>query len=317
MSEFISGRLRDRGVIALIALLFSVGLWFRVVGGEKIEATKVIKLDYKTPKDLILYSPFPTEVTIRVRGPSPFVSEFLKQESILSVDLSKMGTGEHEVAIRTDELKIPLGIDWTMISPQSVKLFLDREIKKRVTVRPIISAQLPDAYKVETVVAQPSTVEVIGSRIRLGLLNSLPTEVIYLSENSLNQHFEASLNFKDFSGIKTVNEVSSVHVEVNLKGPSKRRLFRGIPIRLKLGQPARSYTLDPESRGIKLRPRTVDLLLEGPQSNLDSMQSSTVDVWVQLPELKKGANSWRLTWKLAPDVRIIDRSTDTVLVTVP
>ena len=317
MSEFISDRLRDRGVIALIALLFSVGLWFRVVGGEKIEATKIVKLDYRIPKDLILYSPFPTELTIRVRGPSPFVSEFLKQESILSLDLSKMGTGEHEVIIRSDELRIPLGIDLTMISPQSVKLFLDREIRKRLTVRPIISAQLPEAYKVETVVAQPSTVEVKGSRIRLGLLNSLPTEVIYLTENSLNQHFETPLNLKDFWGIETVDKVSSVHVEVNLKGPSKRKLFRGIPIRLKLGQPARSFTLDPESRGIKLRPRTVDLLLEGPQSNLDAMQASTVDVWVQLSELKKGTNPWRLTWKLAPDVRIIDRSTDTVMVTVP
>jgi hypothetical protein len=94
-------------------------------------------------------------------------------------------------------------------------------------------------------------------------------------------------------------------------------MFRGIPIRLKLGQPARSFSIDPESRGIKLRPRAVDLLLEGPQSNLDAMQSSTVDVWVQLPDLKKGTNPWRLTWKLAPDVRIIDRSTDTVMVTVP
>ncbi len=317
MTDFFSRRLRDKGLVALVALLFSVGLWFRVVGGEKAEVTKTVQLDYKLPKDLILFSPSPTEVTVRVKGPAPFVSEFQKQELTIPVDLTQYGSGEHDYVFSPDQFKKPIGVDMTMINPPSMKVFLDRELRRRVAIRPVLSTQLPEDYKIESLVVQPSTIEVKGSRIRLGLLSSLPTEIIYLTDNSLNQHFEVALNLADFWGVETTEKISTVHVEVNLKGPSKRKLFRNIPVRLKVGAPSRSRSVSLDDKNIRLRPKSVDLLLEGPQSMLDQMDPEKIDVWVQIPEFKKGTYQPRLTWKLAPEMRIIDRSTDTITVQIP
>ena len=317
MSEKFLKRLRDRGIIALIALLFSLGLWFRVVGGEKIEATKVVKLDFKLPKDLTLFTPYMNEVSVKVRGPAPFVREFQKNDLTVALDVSNYGTGEHEIGFRADQFKIPLGIDLTLINPPSIKIFLDREITKRIAVRPVLSTQLPEDYKVESMAVQPSSVEIKGSRIRLGLLTSLPTEVIYVTENSLVQHFEVALNFTDFWGIEPVEKVSTVHVEVNLKGPSKRMIFKNVPILLRAGPPSHAKTIDFKSKSIKLRPQFVDLTLEGPQVKLDALDAASLEVWVQLPDLKRGVYRPRINWKLAPDIRILDRSVDSVSVSVP
>lgn len=316
MTDFFFRRLRDRGLVAIVALLFSIGLWFRVVGGERTEATKTVKLEYKLPKDLTLYSPSQSEVTIRVRGPAPFIAEFQKQELVVPVDLSKYGTGEHEVSFRADQFKIPLGIDLTMINPPTLKVFLDREVRKRVAIRPVLSTQLPEDYKIDSIVVQPSMVEVKGSRIRLGLLSSLPTEIVYLTDNSLNQHFEATINLSDFWGIEPTDKISSVHVEVNLKGPSKRKHFRGIPVKLKIGTASRSRLVTADDKRFRVQPKTVDFLLEGPGSLLDDLEASSIDVWVQIPELKKGNFQPRLTWKLSPEVRIIDRSADLINVQI-
>lgn len=317
MTDYFFRRLRDRGLVALVALLFSVGLWFRVVGGERIEASKTVKIEYKLPKDLTLFSPFQSEVTVRVRGPAPFVTEFQKQDLTIPVDLTQYGTGEHDVIFRAEQFKIPLGIDLTLINPPSIKVFLDREVRKRVAIRPVLSTQLPDDYKIESIVVQPSMIEIKGSRIRLGLLSSLPTEIIYLTDNSLNQHFEASLNLSDFWGVEPTDKISTVHVEVNLKGPSKRKHFRGIPVKLKVGTASRSRLVEADDKRFRLRPKTVDFLLEGPGALLDEMESTNIDVWVQIPELKKGQYQPRLTWKLSPEVRIIDRSADLISVQVP
>jgi len=317
MTDFFFRRLRDRGLVALVALLFSVGLWFRVVGGERIEATKTVKVEYKLPKELTLYSPSQSEITIRVRGPAPFVAEFQKQELVVPVDLSQYGTGEHEVSFRAEQFRIPLGIDLTMINPPVLKVFLDREVRKRVAIRPVLSTQLPEDYKIESIVVQPSMVEIKGSRIRLGLLSSLPSEIIYLTDNSLNQHFEASLNLSDFWGVELTDKISTVHVEVNLQGPSKRKHFKGIPVKLRVGTASRSRVIADDSKRFRIRPKTVDFLLEGPAVLLDDLESSNLDVWVQIPELKKGNYQPRLTWKLSPEVRIIDRSADLINVQVP
>jgi YbbR domain-containing protein len=317
MTDYFFRRLRDRGLVALVALLFSVGLWFRVVGGERIEATKTVKIEYKLPKDLTLFSPFQSEITIRFRGPAPFVAEFQKQDLIIPVDLSQYGTGENDIMFQASQFKVPLGIDLTQINPPSMKVFLDREVRKRVAIRPVLSTQLPEDYKIESIVVQPSVIEVKGSRIRLGLLSSLPTEIIYLTDNSLNQHFEASLNLSDFWGVEPTDKISTVHVEVNLKGPSKRKHFRGIPVKLRLGTASRSRVIEADDKRYRLRPKTVDFLLEGPGNLIDEMESGKIDVWVQMPELKKGQHQQRLTWKLSPEVRIIDRSADLISVQVP
>ena len=316
MKDSLIRRMRDRGIIALVAFLFSIGLWYRVVGGEKIEVSKTIKLDYMLPKDLVLFSPYPTEITVRVKGPAPFVTDFIKQDVNLAVDLSKKGVGEHELRFRSDQFKIPLS-DLTNISPPLIKVILDKEVKNRVAVRPLLSTQLPEGYKVDGVVVQPSMIEIKGSRRRVGLISSIPTEMIYVSENSLEQHFEVPLNIADSLGVESTEKLSTVHVEITLQGPSKKKTFKNIPILLKVGNPSKSKLVDTLQRKIKMSPKSINITVEGPEDVLDSLEPGKIDFWVQLLDLKSGVQQPKLTWKLPPEVRIINRSADFVNVTIP
>ena len=190
-------------------------------------------------------------------------------------------------------------------------------MKKPVDVRPVLSAQLPEGYKIDKYVVQPSSVEIKGSRIRLGVMSSIPTETIYITENSLNQNFDVPLNMDDFWGVELTEKISTVHVEVSLKGPSKTKVIQNIPIRLRVGTGSKSKAVDAELKRIQLRPNRVNITVEGAETALQELDEKSMEVWVQVPQLKSGNQRARLSWKISPDVRILQRSTDTVVVNVP
>jgi len=148
-------------------------------------------------------------------------------------------------------------------------------------------------------------------------LASVPTELIYITENSLRQHFEVNLNMSDTGGVQVAEKISTVHVEINLKGPAKKKVIRAIPIKLRVGSPSKSRPIDTELRHIRLRPSKLDLTVEGPQAALDDLDSENIDVWAQLTDLRPGTKQVPLAWKLSPDIRILEKSADSVSVTVP
>lgn len=313
----IQNKFKGHGLIALVAFLISIMLWIAVVGGEKIETSKRAKLNYVIPKGLVISNQAPIEINFRVSGPRAFLKDVLEKEIVYNIDLSNADVGDHEVRIVRENLDVPLGIDVLSVNPTKIKVTLDKIISKRVPVRPVLSAQLPEDYRVKSVVANPSTVEVRGALVRLNTISSVPTEVILVSENTLQQKFDVNLSIEEESGIVVAEDNERVSVEINLEGPSSQKLLRAIPIKLKIGDENNSQTINTAERNIRLRPRTVDLFLEGPKQILKKLDKDDIEMWVQIPELKSGTYRERLIWKLAPELRVIRRSTDSVSVIVP
>jgi YbbR domain-containing protein len=317
VSQRIQSRFKGHGLIALVAFLVSVMLWIAVVGGEKIETSKKAKLNYVVPKGLVISNQAPVEIGFRLSGPRAFLKDILEDEIVYNIDLSKADVGEHDVRILRERLDVPLGIDVLSVSPTKIKVSLDKIISKRVPVRPVLSAQLPEDYRVKSVVANPSTVEVRGALVRLNSVSSVPTEVILVSENTLKQKFDANLSIEEDSGVIVSEADQRVSVEINLEGPSSQKLIKAIPITLKVGDENNSTLVDSAARKIRLRPRTVDLFLEGPKQILKDINKKELEMWVQIPELKRGTYRERLIWKLPPELRVIRRSTDSVSIIVP
>ncbi|NCN26771.1 hypothetical protein GW915_04280 [bacterium] len=313
--KFEYGR-RDVWLLRTIAIVFSIFLWMAVIGGKKTEANKSVKLEFRLPEGLVIANQLPEEIVFKVKGPNVFLRELETRSLSIPIDMQSSGVGEHEVVVSEDRLDVPLGLEVVSVTPKKFKVKLDRLAKKHVTVRPILTKQLPEGFKVTQVLANPSTVVISGPQRNLRYIDSIPTEELKIATSPLKQEFEAKLNFADFPGVQVADGIESVYVAADLTGPSARKRMGNINVALKVGSGKSARVVTIGRSRVKISPQKVSLLLEGSESSLDELSNSNLDVWVEIPSLKAGVYRPKLLWSLPPDLRVLRRSTDYVEVIV-
>ncbi len=307
---------RDTWLLRIAALVISIMLWISVLGGKKVEINKTVVLDYQVPKSLVISNQVPKEIIVRVTGPRAILKEYEAREIVLSVELPS-AVGEYDISVPEEKLDFPLGIKVLSISPSVIPIRLERLIPKRVPIRAVFSGQLPDGIKIVSVTLKPSTVEIRGAPSRLSAIDAIPTEAITPTANSLRQDFDVKLSVSDLPGVVVDEQSRFVHVVAELEGSLSRKWFKEIPIGLRVGSGRNAKQVDATGLGIRIRPQGVSFLIEGPDPMISKLKASDLDVWAEIPSLKAGSFKSRLDWRLAPELRVVKRSSDLVDVVVP
>lgn len=308
---------RDVWLVRAVALVISIILWMTVLGGERVEITKSFQFDYQLPEQLMIANAVPTELSFRVSGPQAFIKDFENRSITRSIDLTKAELGDYEVEISEEMLDLPLGLHLVSAPQDSIVLKLDRAAWKRIPIRAVFSKQLPEGFRVSSVTLKPSTVEVRGPESRLRSIDTLPTEVISLSGDSLIQEFEARIGLDEYPGIIVDEQSRAVHVSVELEGSLARSSISMIPVKLRLIETEGRRVINQSREGITVTPSKVDFVLEGPAEIIRTLRRRNIDVWAEISELTPGLQRVRLDWGLPPEVRVIKRSSDWVEVDIP
>ncbi len=307
---------RDTWLLRIAALIISIMLWISVLGGKKVEINKTVTLDYQVPKGLVISNQVPKEVNVRVTGPRAILKEYEQREILLTLKLSDK-VGDYAPKVDEGALDLPLGIKLLSISPSTIPIRIEKIIPKRVPIRAVFSGQLEDGIKIVSITTKPSTVEIRGAPSRLAMIDSIPTEPITASSNSLRQEFDKTLNTQDLVGVMIDEQVMRVHVVAELEGSLSRKWFRDIPVGIRMGTGRSTRQVDAAARGIRPRPAAVSFLIEGPDHIISKLKSTDLDVWAEIPSNKEGSFKSRLDWRLAPELRVVKRSADLVDVVVP
>jgi YbbR domain-containing protein len=308
---------RDTWILRLVALLISVLLWITALGGKRVEITKTVSLDYQLPKNFVIANKFPQNVIFRVIGPRAFLKEFEDKALSIPIDLKTGKAGDYDVVIREDMLDVPLGLKVLSVTPQTIPVKIDRAVSKRVPIRAAFVGQLPQGMKVTKVTLKPSTIEVRGAQSRLQSLDAIPTDPITLSPNSLRQEFDTTICLTELPGTEVEEQDRIVHVLAELEGSLSRRWLTGIPVKILLHNGNKLDASAQRHLGIQVRPNTMRFLLEGPDSLVNRVTAKEVEVWAEIAELKEGHYQARIDWRLAPELRVVRRSSDWVDVDVP
>jgi YbbR domain-containing protein len=308
---------RDTWLLRAAAMVISIMLWMTVLGGKKVEMTKKIPLDYQLPKGLVISNQVPREVSYRVAGPRAFLKEIEDREMTIGIDLTSFNVGEYEVPIREDMLDVPLGLRVLSVSQSTIPLKIERVVPKWVPIRAVFAGQLPAGIRIARVTLKPSTVEIRGAPSRLQSIESVPTEPITPSPNSLKQETDVRLSMLELPGIHVDEGAKVVHVVAELEGSLSRKWIQNVPITVRIGAGRNAKYVDPTTLGIRIKPATVNFILEGPDEVISKLKPKDVEVWAEIPALKQGRYKARLDWRLAPELRVVKRSTDSVEVVVP
>jgi uncharacterized protein (TIGR00159 family) len=174
----------------IIALLLSCILW--VAFGYQKESVRrdfTVPIEYlNVSPDWVIEKPKITNVKIMLMGP-PQAFQLLNPDTMkVSVDLSQVREGWHEIALSKDMVKKPSSLTVVGINPTRLGMTASRLIKASLPVQVITEGRPPDGMSVQKITVAPPDVTVLipgklnqnGVRIRtepidLGKLTSSTT----------------------------------------------------------------------------------------------------------------------------------------------
>lgn len=209
MKELFASNLR----LKLLALVFSMALWFFVAGQSRTEVGFIVPISYKgIPKDLVMAGIPPDEVEVRVTGPKLFINNLSPAQISAELDLSAAKEGVNTLRIQPTDIITPMGVDVQRLRPSSIDFRLERINRVELPVRPRLSGSPAPGYRVADVLVYPKTIVATGTRKEIRELKGLQTMPVDVSGLDSSASLTAQV---DTSGLE-FRSLSADKVEVKI-----------------------------------------------------------------------------------------------------
>ncbi len=253
--------------LKVVSLALSVTLWLFVMGEKSSEVTLSAPLELtRVPSNLVLVSPVPPSVRVRLNGPSPLLATVSPQRLTVRLDLDGMQPGISAFEILPARLDLPRGVEVTYLSPSVITLEADQKVRRTVPLRARTRGSLADGFGLVEARVEPPTIEVEGAERSLRQLEEIRTEVVDISGLEGGVVRPVELAFPDPS-VRAV-ERRPVRVEVVVREVRAESAFLGLPV-------------EPPGPGWQVVPGVVDVTVEGSARTLARLQATDVSAGVE------------------------------------
>ena len=205
----------------LITLLLVLLSWLVITGrqGGIITLTAPIKF-HNLSDNLVFIKSVPEEVEVQVKALSKLIPSPKQLEVVADVDLEKMREGTNRVAIKNEELQLPLGVMVSSISPSVIRVNIEKKVRKTLQVRVRTQGQLPSGLHLRKIIVDPTTVIAEGPEHALSRLVSVDTEEIDLAGIRRNVALEKRL--VESAPQVTLNSAEPVKIQLVVSGRQRR-----------------------------------------------------------------------------------------------
>jgi hypothetical protein len=196
--EFVRVSLREKMFSNLRPKLVTVFLviisWLIITAkqGGILTVTAPIKF-HNLPANLVLVKSSPEEVEVQVKVISRLIPSPKQLDIVADVDLAKIREGTNNLAVKNDDLQIPLGVVVSSINPSVVKVATERKVRKQLQIRAKTLGRLPGGLKIGKLQADPATAVVEGPEHVVTQLEFISTEEIDLSKIRRSMSLEKGL----------------------------------------------------------------------------------------------------------------------------
>lgn len=175
---------RNFGVKAL-SLALAMIIWV-AVSAQRRERTQDRTFDVPValvgvPRNLIITTPLPDSVAVRLRGRVSQIRSISSQDLEAILDLSGNEAGESDVAITPQSINTPPGVEIVSIDPSRIRVKLERREQRIVPIRPYPVGSVPDGYTVAEITVNPENALVSGPSSLIRDVTEVVTGRIILS----------------------------------------------------------------------------------------------------------------------------------------
>jgi YbbR domain-containing protein len=281
---------RDLG-LKVLATALAVLLWWLTVGGDPVaERGLRVPLEFENvPASVEILGELPDEVEVRLRGPSAVLRRLEAGEVTAIIDLKSERLGPRLFDMTADRVRgAPPGVRVTQVIPSTVSLTLeDAGTPRVVPVVPVVEGEPAPGFVVGRVVADPSTVAVVGPLSLLRQLTEAITEPLDVTNASVPLEESLTVGLADPNLRLETPGAARVTVEI-VRAPVERTLVE-VPVRVRNA---------PSGLSARVTPESITVTVYGPPEQMRGLDSSMVGAFVDLAGREAG--SYNLSVEFAP-----------------
>ncbi len=297
---------RHLGLKVLAIMLASV-LWFTVAGEHVVERSLHAPLAVRNlPPNLEIVGELPESVDIRVRGSAAQLSRIDTGDVVAMLDLTTARTGPRLFHLRSDEVRVPYGIDVAQVMPPTISLSLEKSVRRTVPIVPATDGDAAAGFVVGRISAEPSTVQIVGPESHVRNVASATTEPVDIDGKRERVRDVVTVGVSD-SSVRLVEQPQSATVVIEILPAPIEREVAGVPVRHRhLGQ----------GLAAKIVPEVVRVDVRGQRDVLGRIRPDTIDAFVDLAGLGPGRYNLRVQVDPSEEVGVGAVSPTVVAVTI-
>ena len=280
---------RDLGLKVLAAALAVLLWWLTVAGDPVAERGLRVPLEFENvPASVEILGELPDEVEVRLRGPSAVLRRLEAGEVAAIIDLESERWGPRLFDMTADRVRgAPPGVQVTQVIPSTVSLTLEDAGSRVVPVVPVVEGEPAPGFVVGRVVADPSTVAVVGPLSLLRQLTEAITEPLDVTNASVPLEESLTVGLADPNLRLETPGAARVTVEI-VRAPVERTLIE-VPVRVRNA---------PSELSARVTPESITVTVYGPPEQMRGLDSSMVGAFVDLAGREAG--SYNLSVEFAP-----------------
>jgi YbbR domain-containing protein len=294
LGRTIARKVTHNWLLKLGSIAFAIGLWgFVNLGAREADRSIIVPLEFHNlPPKLMITSPIPESVDVRLRGPRTILGTIDERRQRITINLANVATGPTSFKIDADMLNLPRGVTMTRLTPVQVTLDVERIIERMLPVAANLTAAVPAGYRLVESEVRPAVVTVTGPAAQVGALRNVPVGPLHLPPTSGN--FEETVLLERPADLIQLSP-DRVLVRGALEELVTTQDFRNVEIGAR--NPPSEY---------HMRPRNVDVTIRGPQRLLRELRLSSQNFFVDLGDMVPGYHAKRIEATVPQGLEVLE-----------
>lgn len=182
--------------LKIFSLLLAFILWITLVPEEKTFSIKTIPASletYNLPSDLEMVEKPPATVDVTIRAPNRLIGQITSNNVFVKLNLEKASLFQEEYPINPSMVSLPIGAEVVSLSPNKVKIKLEKSKEVTMEVLPTLVGVLDPQFQITKIEVFPTQVTVRGPESRLKTQDKVRTSPIDISFLTHPAEFEVDL----------------------------------------------------------------------------------------------------------------------------
>jgi len=217
--------LRQNLYLKIFSVILAFVCWYVVRSEEERVRDFTVPLEYVgLPAGLELSGRVVDGVAVRLRAPEPLLGMITEDRLSARIDLGRASPGEQYVSLTPEMIRAPGGSQVERISPDLVKVRIDRRTRREVPVIAEFSGSPPSGYEKVRHVIEPPMATIEGPANEVEKVTRALTGTILLDGEPADYEIEATPipDAPPWSRVRVVSPQGPVRVRVTISRVERR-----------------------------------------------------------------------------------------------
>ncbi len=219
MIRFIRDLFLNNWALKLLALVLAFVLWLSLIPEERTFSEKTVPVALETlnvPAGMELVEKPGADIDVSIRAPNSIIDTITAANVFAKLDLQEATVFQQEYPLNEGMISIPPGAQVVRISPNKVRLKLERSEELLLEVVPTIVGKPREGRVIAKIELSPSRVRVQGPESKLRERDRVTTSPVNVSEIEATSTFTADLILPR-PELRLAGSPTRVQVRVTLK----------------------------------------------------------------------------------------------------